>query len=420
MTAEQRLPQLERLLEIGRALSSTAGLEEVLQAIIAAAAELTGCAAASILELEQERAQFCFLAVPASMREALQAIKVPVNESLAGWVVQNGRSRVVPDTSLEPRFFRGAYQASGFVIHSLMVVPILFRGVPIGVLAAINKPAGADYTGEDQTVLETLAAQAALAIQISRLLGRADQAPREMEELDRMKSDFIAIASHELRTPLGLILGHATFLREVIQAEQRPQLEIIVRNSLRLKEIIENIANMDNVQSGMASIRRQVISMNTIVEEVTASYLVEARQKEISLQGKGAAQDLLVDGDATKITLALGNLVKNAITFTDAGGHVTIIAEPIPGYARVLVVDDGIGIPEKDLPHIFERFYQVESHLTRKHAGMGLGLSVAKVMIELHGGRMWVESEEGKGSTFAFILPLAAGPARDSGGSRAG
>jgi two-component system sensor histidine kinase VicK len=118
-----------------------------------------------------------------------------------------------------------------------------------------------------------------------------------------------------------------------------------------------------------------------------------------------------VDGDASKIGVALSNLIKNSTAFTDAQGHVFVVAEKIPGYVKVSVIDDGIGIPSKDLPRIFDRFYQVESHLTRKHGGMGLGLSVAKVMVELHGGRIWAESVEGKGSNFTFILPVDSGQA---------
>ncbi len=121
--------------------------------------------------------------------------------------------------------------------------------------------------------------------------------------------------------------------------------------------------------------------------------------------------ELMVEGDASKIAIALTNLVKNAVTFTNSGGHVFIVADQIPGYVKVAVIDDGIGVPITDLGRIFERFYQVESHLTRKHGGMGLGLSVAKVMIEMHGGRIWAESVEGKGSNFTFVLPLDSGQA---------
>jgi two-component system sensor histidine kinase VicK len=113
-----------------------------------------------------------------------------------------------------------------------------------------------------------------------------------------------------------------------------------------------------------------------------------------------------VEGDSPKITIALGNVVTNAITFTNPGGHIDVVAESIPGHVKVSVIDNGIGIPANDLPQIFDRFYQVESHLTRKHGGMGLGLSVSKVMIEMHGGRIWAESMEGKGSTFTFLIPV--------------
>jgi two-component system sensor histidine kinase VicK len=123
------------------------------------------------------------------------------------------------------------------------------------------------------------------------------------------------------------------------------------------------------------------------------------------------ATSLTVEGEAGKIEIALNHLVGNAIAFTDAGGHILVAAEAVPGYVKVTVTDDGVGIPAKDLSRIFDRFYQVESHLTRKHGGMGLGLSVAKAMIEMHGGRIWAESVEGKGSRFTIILPVNAAQA---------
>jgi signal transduction histidine kinase len=220
-----------------------------------------------------------------------------------------------------------------------------------------------------------------------------------------MKSGFIAIASHELRTPLGLILGHATFLREVVEPDYREQMDIIVRNGLRLKEIVDDLAKMDNVQRGGAIVHNRPVSIKRVIEEVMDSFYQEAKQKGITIRSDAPQESLLVEGDSSKISIALSNLVKNAIAFNNSGGHIIIVAESIPGYVKTSVIDDGIGIPSKDLPHIFERFYQVESHLTRKHGGMGLGLSVSKVMIEMHGGRIWAESVEGKGSNFTFLLP---------------
>jgi len=146
--------------------------------------------------------------------------------------------------------------------------------------------------------------------------------------------------------------------------------------------------------------------MPRIVEEVVTSFQDMATRKNITLQSDVCEEDLPVEADANKITVAVSNLVRNAITFTNEGGHVLVKVEPVTGHAQVSVIDNGIGIPAKDLSKVFERFFQVESHLTRRNTGMGLGLSVAKTMIELHGGRIWVESVEGEGSMFTFLLPV--------------
>ena len=410
---EPGLPRqhLERLLEISHTLSASLDLEPFLHSVISAAADLTGCELASILEMEEGGEQLHYLALPWFHLDALKTVRVPLQASVAGWVFLNGKPAVVPDVSIEPRHFKGTDQVGGFVTRSLMAVPIIYHGETLGVLEVVNKTEHDHYTEEDLTIVGTLASQAAIAIQNARLVNKIQLSSDQVAQLDRMKSGIIAIASHELRTPLGLVLGHATFLREVIQPEYRQQLDIIVSNAKRLKEIIDDIANIDNVQRGVAIVRARSISINRLIEEVMDSFQQEAQEKHLTLRSDPGPEDLLVEGDLSKISIALSNLVKNAITFTNPGGHIFINAESIPGYVKVSVIDDGIGIPPKDLPHIFERFYQVESHLTRKHGGMGLGLSVSKVMIEMHGGRIWAESVEGKGSNFTFLLPINSGQA---------
>jgi signal transduction histidine kinase len=174
-----------------------------------------------------------------------------------------------------------------------------------------------------------------------------------------------------------------------------------------LKEIIESLSNVDNFQSGAARLRQRPVSVARIVQDVAASFADTAAGRNITLRSDLPADDLLVEADGGKLAIALSNLVKNALTFTDNGGHILISGQPVPGYIKVSVIDDGIGIPTRDLPRVFERFFQVESHLTRRHGGMGLGLAVAKVMVELHGGRIWVESAEGQGSNFTFLLPVS-------------
>ncbi len=415
LVSKERLRKLERLIDAGCGLCSSVDLEPFLHTLIATASELTGCEAASILEPDETEGQLRFLASPWFHREVLKSVKVPVKNSIAGRVFETGQPLIIPDASLEPRHFKGVDRASAFVTRSLMAVPITYQGQMLGVLESINKIGGAHYTEEDRFILESLACQAAVAIQNTHLMDRIQQIEDAMSQLNEMKSDFIGIASHELRTPLGLILGHATFLKETVPPEQQPQLEIIVRNSFRLKEIIDRIANMDDVQRGMANIRACPVAVRQVVEEVMDSFHQEAQRRHISLQAEPVPADLMVQCDTSKISIALSNLVQNALIFSNPQGHVLISVEQIPGYAKVSVIDDGIGIPTKDLPHIFERFYQVEAHLARKHGGMGLGLSVAKVMIEMHGGRIWVESTENEGSNFTFILPASSTPPDGAG-----
>ncbi len=406
MTDTESTKRLEKLLEVGRALASAPDMAAFLGIVLTACAELTGCEMAFLLELEEDRKQFHFLAVPWFYRESLQTLRVPFDASIAGLAVQSGKPVIVPNALAEPRHFKEIDQMAGFVTRSLAAAPIVYRDEVLGTLETVNKVADAPFTDDDIEVLETLASYAAIAIYDSRLIRKSEQAMEERDKLDRMKSEFIAIASHELRTPLGLILGHSTFLREVIQPEHRAEMDIIVRNAMRLKEIIESFSSIDNVQRGMATLRRRVFSIRRAIEEVRDSFYQEIASKKLSLRVSTDNLPLMVEGDADKIAVALSNIVKNAITFTNPGGHILITAETVPGYVQVSVMDDGIGIPANDLPHIFERFYQVESHLTRKHGGMGLGLSVAKLMIEMHGGRIWAESVEGRGSKFTFILPL--------------
>jgi signal transduction histidine kinase len=402
---DERILRFKRLSEVMRALAQTADLDSFLQTVVSAACELTDSEAASILELDEQSGSLRFLAAPKIHKDALVATRVPVSSSLAGWVIREQKSLLSNDVSADERHFREVDFALAYKTHRLLAVPLSVRGKAVGVLEAVNKNK-AHYTEDDVLILETLAAPVALLIQNINLQRRIDASSTQLSELDHLKTDFIAITSHELRTPLGVILGHATFLRELLDEEYGEQVDVIIKNASRLKEIIESLANMDNYKTGSARVHPQVISMKHIIEEAAASYKDMASEQNITLTTETTLDDQFVEADETKISIAVGNLIKNAITFTDANGHVTVKSESLPGYVKVSVIDDGIGIPMKDLPHIFERFFQVESHLTRRHNGMGLGLSVAKVMIEMHGGRIWAESMEGSGSNFSFLLPV--------------
>jgi signal transduction histidine kinase len=398
--------RLERLLEISRTLSATLDLEALLDTIIEVAQELTDSEVASLLLFDQESEELRFEASPGHQQDELQSIAVPIDASVAGWIFSNARPMVIQDAREDSRVYRKVDEKLGFETRSILGVPLIVKGEPLGVLEAVNKLDEGNYTEDDLAILETLAAQAAVAIENARLLQNIQNANEELKRLDSMKSDFIAIASHELRTPLGLILGHATFLKEIIPPKHQEQMEVIVRSAMRLKTIIEDMATISHKEQGQSRVRREPFSMSRMIEETAGSFRDEAKEKEISFEFDVPDGDpLMVEGDREKLDIVLTNLIKNALAFTDPGGQIGVKAEGDGELVKVFVVDTGIGIPEKDVGRVFDRFYQVESHLTRKHGGMGLGLSIAKAMVDMHNGQIWCESKEGTGSLFCFIIP---------------
>jgi len=406
MIPNERIDHLERLLEVVRGLTTAPDLDSFLQSIINEASELTNSELASILEYDPDAIELRFLAMQWFDRDLLRPMGVPLEGSAAGWVYRKGQPLIIQDTKADKRHFKVVDRVTKHETQSLVAVPLMVRGEVIGVLEALNKKDDAHYTEEDLTILETLGALAAQAIRNNTLERKVRSARIELADLERLKSDFVAITSHELRTPLGLILGHATFLRELAGSEYADQLDTIIRNATKLKDIVENLSDVDNFQTGAARVRSAKVSLAKITEDTILTFQDEAKSRNITLKAELGTSPFFVEADGVKIGIALSNLVKNAIQFTDPGGIVTVKVEEDSGYMKVEVSDTGIGIPARDLPRVFERFFQVETHLTRRYGGMGLGLSVAKSMVDLHKGRIWVESEEGKGSTFIFLLPI--------------
>lgn len=398
--------RLERLLETSRTMTSTLELKPLLDTIVRVACELTESGASSLLLYDPTTQELHFKASPDMHRTHLHKISVPLEGSVAGEVFTTAKPLIIQDAETDPRIFRHVDQRLNFQTRSIMGVPLVVKQETIGVLEALNKQGQRHYTEDDLMVLETLASQAAIAIENARLMTSLQQANEDLQRLDKMKSDFIAIASHELRTPLGLILGHSTFLREIIPPKYTEQMDVVIRSAMRLKSIIEDMSTISHQEQGQSIVRRMPFSLAELVEEAVTRFEEEAKQKQIELGFDVPVSDpLMVEGDKEKIDVALTNLIRNALTFTDPGGQVGIKAEGDGGYVKVFVVDTGIGIPEKDIKRVFERFYQVESHLTRKHGGMGLGLSIAKAMVEMHQGQIWCESKVGTGSLFCFTLP---------------
>ena len=400
---EQRL---QRLIEVCKNLSANLEFESLLHYIIESASEITNSERSAILSLDEQNHLLRFIAVPWFLTEKLCSVTIPIENSFIGQVIIEKRIRTFDARFSDPKMITNFDYELADDIRNMLAVPMVFKGKVIGLLEVVNKGSESDFNEEDASNLETLAALAAVVIRNRSLLDEAENSYKKVIELDRMKSDFLAITSHELRTPLGLILGHAALLEGTPLAEQKKHIAVIENSAMRLKEIIEEMGDERNIRQGFENLRRRKIGAGLLVQQVVDSFSDLAKSKQIKLSSEGGDKGITFEGDSEKIAMALQNLVKNSLQFTNENGIVKVKVEQIPGYVKFSVIDSGIGIPADELDKIFQRFYQVEKHLTRKHGGMGLGLAIAKEMVELHGGKISVESVEGKGSKFVFILPI--------------
>jgi signal transduction histidine kinase len=406
MTDESRLQQLERMLEISRELTSTVSLEPLLHQIVQVAAELTGSEETSILLLNTRTGELRFRAASGDTTGRLRDIPVPVDDSIAGAVLLSGEPAIISDTLSDPRHYKVVGQRIGLETHSLLAVPLQIKERRIGVLEAINKQEGGQFSQEDVETLTTLAAQAAVAIENARLVGDLRRAYEQLGELDRLKSDFIAIASHELRTPLGLILLYAAMLRDQMDAAEGQQLDAVLRAAMRLRHIIETMLNLRYLETGEMELVLESFDLRKEVQDACEDYEAIAESSGLTLATDLPHEDISVLADREKVRVVLDNLISNAVKFTPSGGQVQVALSCQGDQVEITVTDTGVGIPSEELERVFDRFHQVEDHMTRRHGGMGLGLSIVRCLVRLHGGRVLAESVPGRGSRFVVWLPM--------------
>ncbi len=401
---EKHVKRLERMLAVSRELTSTIALEPLLKRIVATAAELTDSEGASILLWDQRTRELRFRAAAGDSTDRLADIPVPLEGSIAGTVLTSGEPLIVSDAQSDPRHYNEVGQQVNFRTRSLLAVPMQIKERRIGVLEAVNKNGG--FVAEDVETLTVLAAQAAIAIENANLVAALREAYSRLEELDRLKSDFISIASHELRTPLGLVLGYASMLREQLGDSAGPQMDAVLRAAWRLRRLIETMLNLRYLETGEVELKCTMTDLCREIQEACGGYRALADVKSLALEFQAPGEQLLACIDPDKFRLILDNLLSNAIEFTPPGGRVWVLARGLGQQVEVTVNDTGVGIPEDALERIFERFEQVEDHMTRQHEGMGLGLAIVKGLVELHGGWVWAESKPGQGSRFTVVLPV--------------
>ncbi len=399
---------LQRLLEISLALNGTFALKPLLNEILTAACEIVNSEAASLLLYITNTDELRFVAsnTPGENHETLMRTPVPAEGSVAGQIARENRPIIIQNAAQDARIYRPVDITIGFHTRSLLGVPMHIKGNVIGVLEALNKRNGL-WTEEDARYATILASHAAVAIQNARQTEALRKAYSELDKLDKLKTDFIAIASHELRTPLGVILGYASFLKEDAQGEASEHAAAVLNSALQLRSLIEDMTNLRFLHQG---------NVELSCENLTAAQLVRAALNDLQSLSLAKGQRIYLDleqdapifVDRAKLGMALVNLMNNAIKFTPQGGEIRILLEKRPREVWIRIADSGTGIPPDLIDKIFDEFFQVEDHMTRRHNGMGIGLSIARGMVEAHKGRVWAESSgKGQGSLFTVALPIA-------------
>lgn len=242
-----------------------------------------------------------------------------------------------------------------------------------------------------------------------KLLTLERKAREEAEHANRMKEEFVATLSHELRTPLNAILGYVTLMREEEggNVELVKKLEVIERNALAQKRLIEDLLDTNRIIEGKLRLDVQAVELGTVIESTLDSLRPQAMTKGVRLGKITDGNSVVVRGDPARLQQIIWNLASNAIKFTPSGGRVDVLLERVNSHVEITVVDTGMGIPSDQLVSIFERFKQVDSSSTRRHGGLGLGLAISKTLVEMHGGAITAKSPgPGKGSSFSVSLPL--------------
>ena len=405
--------QLTALGEVGRAVSSTLDLETVLTTIVSRAVELSGLDGGVVFEYDEDAQEFVQRAragTGGTLGAARRATRIRKGEGVVGRTAITLEPVQVSDITA-PGAYVGPNREnlidSG--IRAIVAVPMVYEGRLIGSLGVTRNQPG-DFPAETIELLRTFATQSALAIQNARLFQEVEDKSRQLEAASRHKSEFLANMSHELRTPLNAVIGFSEVLLQRmfgdLNAKQDEYLKDIYASGQHLLSLINDILDLSKIEAGRMELTPVPFHLPSTLENAVALVKERAGRHGIALQLDLDPRLGEVVGDERKVKQVLLNLLSNAVKFTPEGGRISLTAVRRDSAVEIAVTDTGIGIAPDDQAAIFEEFRQVGSDEKRRE-GTGLGLTLAKKFVELHGGRIWVESEPGRGSTFTFTLPVA-------------
>src|SRR5262249_5030857 len=407
----QSVEQLTALGEVGQAISSTLDLETVLNTIVSRAVQLSGLDGGVVFEYDDTAEEFVPRAMTetsGALAEARRTTRIRKGEGVLGRTAITLEPVQVPDIAL-PGAYEGRLREilidSG--VRAILAVPMVRECQLIGCLGVTRNQRG-DFPAETIELLRTFATQSALAIKNARLFHEIEDKGRQLEAASRHKSEFLANMSHELRTPLNAIIGFSEVLNERMFGElnekQDEYLKDIYASGQHLLSLINDILDLSKIEAGRMELEVTDFDLPAAIDNALILVRERASRRGITLGRAIDDRVGMIRGDERKVKQVLLNLLSNALKFTPEGGRIDVRAAMNDGMAEISVTDTGVGIAPEDQEAIFEEFRQVGT-ADKKVEGTGLGLALSRKFIELHGGRIWVKSHVGQGSTFTFTIP---------------
>jgi signal transduction histidine kinase len=387
----QRLDSYLRLIDIARDLASTLDLDVLLNRIVQAAADITSAEAASILLYDNTSRQLYFQVATNIDEPTMRGLVVPLEGSIAGWIVTNCQPLRIDDVQQDERHYGYIQQSTGFATKSMLGIPLVTKNKVVGVLEVLNKKRG-KFTGGDENLLTVLGAQAAVAIENARLFQQSD-----------LISEFV----HELRTPLAS-LSTATYLllRPEISQEQQQQIVTNIHNeTLRLNALASSFLDLARLESGRVQFHKSTFNVMDLLHECSDVMASKADEDRIQIKVIEPEGPTLLEADRDKIKQVVLNLLSNAIKYNRTNGSVILKIDSQEEQKLIISVQDtGVGIPEDAVGHICEKFYRVRENES-KATGTGLGLSICKQIVQGHGGTIEIKSKLGIGTNVLVGLP---------------
>ena len=394
-----------QLVEISAILNSTLKPDILLKNILDTAADLLECGGVSILLYDEREKELRFAATTSGNIDELEKIPVPLDNSLAGTIFTENRHLIINSTQDDPRHYNEVGDEVGFQVDSLLGAPMRIKDRVTGVIEALNKEEG-EFTDFDVSLLLVVASQAAISIHNAGLIQALQKANVELSQADKLKRDLMSVASHELRTPLGNILGYATLLHEDAIEENKPLAESILKASSKLRAVLDDIANMNLLYTGEADLDFSDTTLQRVIDFAREEVRATVSKVDNIVDYQMPDDPIQLSLDLPKMSVVFVNLLLNAIRYTPVEGTIQLTIDDRKEEIMVSISDNGRGISPDSLEKIFEVFYQEDDHMTRRYGGLGLGLSIARELVELHRGRIWAESKGlGKGATFRVVLP---------------